>query len=112
VSELIQAKGDPAVIGVRIGLRTRGCNGLTYTMDYATKPSIGKFDEVVKAHGVQAVVDANAVMFVLGTEMDYVSDALTSEFVFNNPNKTAECGCGESFSVEKVPKTGSGKASQ
>jgi iron-sulfur cluster assembly protein len=105
VADLISAKNDPQIIGVRVGLRTRGCNGLTYTMDYAKHGEIGKFDEVVKENGVTAVVDSNAVMFLLGTEMDYETDALSSEFVFNNPNKTAECGCGESFSVtDSVPK--------
>jgi iron-sulfur cluster assembly protein len=102
VGDMISAKNDPQIIGVRVGLRTRGCNGLTYTMDYAKEGSIGKFDEVVKENGITAVVDSNAVMFLLGTEMDYESDALSSEFIFNNPNKTAECGCGESFSVDKT----------
>jgi len=80
----------------------------------AREGEVGKFDEVVKENGVTAVVDSNAVMFLLGTEMDYDSDALSSEFVFNNPNKTAECGCGESFTVDKsIPQASqSGTASE
>lgn len=91
-------KGKADVIGLRVGLKTRGCNGLTYTMNYTDK--VEKFDEVVTDDvGNKVIVDSKAVMFLIGTEMDYVSDALTSEFVFNNPNMKSECGCGQSFNV-------------
>lgn len=103
VEEIIAMKDDPGIIGVRVGLRQRGCNGMSYTMDYAKQGSVGKFDEVVTEHGVTAVVDANAVMFLLGTEMDFEHDALSSEFVFRNPNSTGECGCGESFTTKEMP---------
>ena len=83
---------------MRVGLKTRGCNGLTYTMNYTDK--VNKFDEVVTDEaGNKVVVDSKAVMFLIGTEMDYVSDALASEFVFNNPNQTSACGCGESVAI-------------
>merc|ERR1712039_507938 len=85
-------------IGVRVGLRTRGCNGMSYTMDYTDK--VNKFDEVIDTpDGVKVVVDSGAVMFLVGTEMDFVSNEVGTEFVFNNPNKKSECGCGQSFNT-------------
>merc|ERR1719373_626669 len=98
LASLMSARNDPTTIGVRVGLRTRGCNGMSYTMDYTDK--VNKFDEVVEAeNGVKVVVDSKAVMFLIGTEMDFVSNEVGSEFVFNNPNKKSECGCGQSFST-------------
>ncbi|CAE7367385.1 Cdc40, partial [Symbiodinium necroappetens] len=91
---LMARHSDPNAIGVRIGLRQRGCNGMSYTMDYTDK--VNKFDEVVEADGgIKVVVDSKAVMFLIGTEMDFVSNEVGNEFVFNNPNKKSECGCGQ-----------------
>lgn len=85
------------IAGVRIGVKSAGCSGLSYTMDFAEEITPG--EEVVEAHGVRLLIDPKALMFVLGTEMDYKADELQSGFVFNNPNEKGRCGCGESFHV-------------
>jgi iron-sulfur cluster assembly protein len=96
IQALLAGRGKPA-LGVRVGVRSRGCSGLTYTIEYADEK--GKFDEVVQDKGVMILVDPKAVMFIIGTEMDYVEEKLQSGFVFRNPNEKGRCGCGESFHV-------------
>ena len=88
----IMAKADKPFAGVRVGVKNGGCAGMAYTMEYAE--SAEKFDEVVEDKGVKLLIDPKAVMFLLGTEMDFKVDKLSSTFVFNNPNQTSACGCG------------------
>jgi len=92
---LAQAGGD--VIGVRVGVTTQGCSGMSYKMEYATAER--PFEEIVEDKGVTVFIDPAATMFLLGSEMDWVEDKLSSRFVFNNPNAKGTCGCGESFHV-------------
>jgi len=94
----IMAKADRPFAGVRVGVKNGGCAGMAYTMEYAE--SAQKFDEVVEDKGVKLLIDPKAVLFLLGTEMDYKIDKLTSGFVFNNPNQTSACGCGESVQLK------------
>ncbi len=96
VRELIAKRGKPT-LGVRIGVRTKGCSGLSYTLEYADEKAPA--DEVVEAHGVRLLVDPKASLFLIGTEMDYEVEKLKSGFVFRNPNEKGRCGCGESFHV-------------
>ena len=96
IQALLAKRGKPSV-GIRVGIRSRGCSGLTYTLEYADEK--GKFDEIVQDKGVTILIDPKASMFIIGTEMDYVEDKLQSGFTFRNPNEKGRCGCGESFHV-------------
>ena len=96
VKALLDKRGKPSA-GIRIGVRTKGCSGMSYTLEYADERS--KFDEVVEQKGVTVLIDPKASMFIFGTEMDWVEDKMQSGFVFRNPNEKGRCGCGESFHV-------------
>jgi iron-sulfur cluster assembly protein len=98
----VMAKADRPIAAVRVGVKNGGCAGMSYTMDYAE--TIEPLDEIVEDKGVRILIDPKAVLFLLGTEMDYKVDKLSAQFVFNNPNQTAACGCGESVQLE--PATG------
>ena len=90
----LMAKVDRPVAGLRVGVKNGGCAGMAYTMEYAER--IDPADEVVEDKGVKILIDPKGVLFLLGTEMDYKVDKLSAQFVFNNPNQTSACGCGES----------------
>ena len=94
----IMAKADKPFAGVRVGVKNGGCAGMAYTMEYAAEAA--KFDEVVEDKGVKLLIDPKAVLFLLGTEMDYKADKMQAQFIFNNPNQTGACGCGESVQLK------------
>ena len=94
----IIANAEGKVQGVRVGVVNGGCAGMSYTMDYAEAPQA--FEEVVEDQGVKVFIDPKAIMFLIGTEMDFVRDKLAARFIFNNPNQTAACGCGESVTLK------------
>jgi iron-sulfur cluster assembly protein len=96
VRQLLEGRGKPAA-GIRVGVRTKGCSGLSYTLEFADEPRSG--EETVQQDGVTLLIDPKATLFVIGTEMDYVEEKLQSGFVFRNPNEKGRCGCGESFHV-------------
>jgi iron-sulfur cluster assembly protein len=93
----IMAKSEKPVAGLRVGVKNGGCAGMEYTMEWAEAP--GKFDEIIEDRGVKILIDAKAVLFLLGTTMDFEQTPLKSGFVFNNPNQTSACGCGESVQL-------------
>jgi iron-sulfur cluster assembly protein len=94
----VMAKADRPIEAVRVGVKNGGCAGMSYYMEYADK--VDPRDEVIEDKGVRILVDPKAVLFLLGTEMDYRVEKLSAQFVFNNPNQTAACGCGESVQIE------------
>jgi iron-sulfur cluster assembly protein len=96
VKALIDGRGKPTA-GIRIGVRTKGCSGMSYTLEFADKQE--PMDEVVEAGGIKLLIDPKASLFLIGTEMDYEEEKLKSGFVFRNPNEKGRCGCGESFHV-------------
>ena len=93
----IMSKAESSAIGVRVGVKSGGCAGMSYMMEYAKEAK--KNEEVIEDKGVKVFIESNAIMYLLGTEMDYKTDKFSSQFVFKNPNETERCGCGESFKV-------------
>ena len=94
----IMSLADNSAIGVRVGVKSGGCAGMSYVMEYSKE--INPNDEIIEDKGVKVFIDSAAVMYLLGTEMDYKKEELSSSFVFNNPNETERCGCGESFKID------------
>ena len=97
VKKLIE-RADNDIIGLRVGIKTAGCSGLQYVVEFASEKK--PFEDVITQDGATILIDPSAVMFLIGSEMDWVEEKFSSQFVFNNPNETARCGCGESFTVE------------
>ena len=93
----IMAQAKDRIIGVRVGVASGGCAGMSYVMEYAKK--VNPNDEIIEDKGVKVLIDPKAIMYLLGTEMDYKKEELSSTFVFKNPNETERCGCGESFKI-------------
>lgn len=96
VQEIVKG-AESDVIGLRIGIKTAGCSGLQYNVEFAKEQQ--PFEDAIDVNGVRVLIDPAAAMFLVGTEMDWREDKFNSSFVFNNPNETARCGCGESFSI-------------
>ena len=96
IKSVMEQAGKP-VAGVRVGVKNGGCAGMEYTMEYAD--AVNPTDEIVEDKGVKLLIDPKAVLFLLGTEMDYKTEKLSAQFVFNNPNQTSACGCGESVQL-------------
>ena len=92
----------PDVVGLRVGVKNGGCAGMEYTMEWANAQE--KFDEVVEDKGVRILIEPKAILFLLGTEMDYQVDKLSAQFVFNNPNQSSACGCGTSVAITPASK--------
>ena len=95
--KLIMSKAEKSAIGVRVGVKSGGCAGMSYIMEYANE--IKPNEEIIEDKGVKVLIDPNAIMYLLGTEMDYKEEKFSSQFVFKNPNETERCGCGESFKI-------------
>ena len=93
----IMSKAESNAVGVRVGVKSGGCAGMSYVMEYSKE--VNPNDELIEDKGVKVYIDSAAVMYLLGTEMDYKTEDFSSSFVFNNPNETERCGCGESFKV-------------
>ena len=99
----VMARAERPIAAVRVGVKNGGCAGMSYFMEYAE--AVNPLDEVIEDKGVRILIDPKAVLFLLGTEMDYKVEKLAAQFVFNNPNQTAACGCGESVQIEPAVDT-------
>ena len=94
----LMMKADSEAMGLRVGIKTAGCSGLQYVVEFATEKK--PFEDMIEQDGVKIFIDPSAVMFLIGSEMDWVEEKFSSRFEFSNPNEAARCGCGESFTIE------------
>src|ERR1700745_4393700 len=101
----VMATAEQPIVGVRVGVKNGGCAGMAYTMEYAER--IEAADEVVEDKGVCVLIDPKAVLFLIGTEMDYKAEKLSAQFVFNKPNQPSACGCGESVQLKPAAEAAS-----
>jgi len=99
VRHILEQSGSD-VIGLRVGVKNSGCAGMAYIVDLAR--SVGDLDEIVEEKGVKIIIDGQSLLFLLGTELDFKSDKMSSQFVFNNPNQISACGCGESVALRQA----------
>ncbi len=97
IKSLLKEKGEENYLGIRIGIKSGGCSGLSYFLEYSSHER--KFDEVVEDKGIKIIIDKKAILYLLGSKVDYVEEKFKSGFVFTNPNKKSQCGCGKSFNV-------------
>jgi len=102
VAQIARLMARDGAHGLKIGVKKGGCAGMEYTMEWAE--AAGKFDEIVEQDGARVIIDPQAVLYLLGTQMDYKVDKLSAQFVFNNPNQSSACGCGESVNLTPAPK--------
>lgn len=96
IKQLLEKRGKPSA-GIKVGVKKGGCSGLSYIIEYADE--VGKFDEVIEEKGVRVLIDPKAIIYLIGTTMDFVQEKMKAGFVFVNPNEKGRCGCGESFHV-------------
>jgi iron-sulfur cluster assembly protein len=96
IRALLESRGKPS-FGIRISVKTKGCSGLAYSIEFANESKVG--EELIEKEDVKVLIDPGAIMFLIGSEMDYVEEKLSSGFTFKNPNEKGRCGCGESFRV-------------
>ena len=94
----IMANAEKDALGVRVSVKSGGCAGMSYVMEYLKKTNPN--DEIIEDKGVKIFIDSAAVIYLLGTKMDYIKEEFSSTFIFKNPNETERCGCGESFKIE------------
>jgi iron-sulfur cluster assembly protein len=97
IQELIDSSSDSSIIGIRIGVKQGGCSGLKYYIEYAAQRE--KFEEAIETKGITVFIEAKALIYLLGSTMDYIDEKIKTGFIFTNPNSKGECGCGESFHI-------------